>query len=944
MSKMNRSSLAKTFIPVSLILLTGLACEQKNPLDSTQSILGNQPNLVNMRAEPGQISAPGGISVIRVTLLDQNDKPMPSAVVQFALTGDGRLDTTAASTDSKGIAKVNYYSGTRAADIRITALYANSNKSVPIKVISASSGQAMLLVTSSRSTLYANGLDTSLVTVQMIPDSGMTVGGTLINLSTSFGSLPFNVMIGPDGFATAVLRSDTSFTDTEAMVTASYNSMEAVTAVPVKAVSFSIESDQISLPADGKSTCKITATVKQKSSGKPINKAPVEFFTDVGDIQNEILTESSGKATVTLTSSPTPDTTVVKAWYGDLQDSVRIIFYSNNIVDDRSRIASLTTAKTEIWANPTYQDAITVRVVDQAGAPKENATVYLESSAGMLSNTQVLTNALGEAVVYLTGYESDFDSTATVKADLYNGTPSATVSVLLKSESYKPRFIEIKFDPPSIGVIETGQISTTTVLASVKDAKYRLVGDNIRVFFDLIEQPGGVKVTAVTDQGVPTVQGVAKISCTAGIRSGTVRMRARLVDDPLTEENEAEIVVESTKLIIHAGPPFMADRNDPATSHLSITSFRKNIWYGQDTTAVTVIIGDKYKNPVDRKTAIYLTASGGVITTESFTDLNGIINDTLFAGSPSPTVARYHGFDLHLYDRNYEYFITGGAAPVFLGDIPPVNYGGDYMWNPNYDAGNNMFNVIQHIYGPSPDMEGGEVPNSNTLDFINPNAWQTGENDGVCRIVASTIGVDANGDSIYVWNWNHVIFSTEILDNVVTLAGIPIDGFRENSALVSQLREVQLQPQILQIIAQVRTQHPNVPAGMSNLDLYNQFLPNGCGSVLFIGEAARVTFTIFDVHGNPIHSGSRLTTSLTGKPPMALSWTELTTGNGLGTTTYDIEIANTVDIEKPKTGASAVKLEVNYSGDRKQLNTITFRAEDNTVEGYIQNKFYFYYP
>jgi len=926
-------------------LLAFLACTQKNPLDSTSSILGNQPNLVNIKAEPDTVAAGGGISVVQVTLLNQKDKPMSGGIVTFSLDGEGTLDTTSAATNSDGVASVNFYSGTKGAQSKVKATYQNSEKEVPITVISASSGQAIILLSSMKKSIYANGIDSTIIQVHMIPDENTTVENQLVTLSSSFGTIAPNGILDNEGKAYVVLYSDTSYVDTQAMVSASCCKMTAMTAVPVKAVTFEISTNQALLQADGKSTCKITGKVKQKSTGIPIMGADLIFSSEAGEIQNQITTEPDGKATVTLTSTPTPDTTVVRGWYGEISDSVTVIFYSSNVSDERSQIVSITPEKPEIWANPTYSDPITVEVVDADGLPKDSATVYFESSAGMLSHTQRLTDKEGKAMVYLSGYDSDFDSTATIKADLYNGTPSAETSVLLKSESYRPRYIEIRFSPPSIGVIETGQISTTNVIASVKDTKYRLVGDNIRVFFDVIEEPGGVKVTAVTDQGVPTVGGEAKITLTAGTRSGVVRMRARLIDDPLTEEDESEIEVESTKLIIHAGPPFMADPNDPSTAHLSIGAKRLNIWANQDTTEITVQLSDKYHNPVDNNTAVYLYSTGGTISTQSFTDVYGIVADTLFSGDAQPTVNRSHGFELNLYTFTQAEFNAGAAIPFHYGILQPVDYGGDYIWNPNYDAENNINNVLQYIPYYLGDYEYSEVPNSNTIHFENTEEWDMGENDGIARILAKTIGMDWKGDSIYVWNWGDVIFSSYVLDNVQTQTGEFLDGFRENSVVKIAERN---QPgtsldYVLRTINSIKQKYERA-SNIPDMELYQYDLfPSGHGHILFIGESITIDIVIYDLNGNPVHCGARVNASLNSDAPLGLGWTTLINWTGTGHTRYSLEISNAVNPEKPKSGSSSVRIAVDYIGGLVDMSTASFRAEAYSLSEYIDQELWIRY-
>ncbi len=156
---------------------------------------------------------------------------------------------------------------------------------------------------------------------------------------------------------------------------------------------------------------------------------------------------------------------------------------------------------------------------------------------------------------------------------------------------------------------------------------------------------------------------------------------------------------------------------DRKSTHLTVTSKRLNIWYGIDTTMVTLLVGDKYNNPVQDGTAVYVTTSGGVVTTKAYTNENGIASVILQAGNPLPTIHRYYHYD-GLQDPN-------------TGDL-----------------------IGNHLTDPYiPDMEGSQVLNSEG-DY--------GENDGIARILAHTEGVDEDNNSIQVWDIHQVIFSQEI--------------------------------------------------------------------------------------------------------------------------------------------------------------------------------------
>ena len=109
-----------------------------------------------------------------------------------------------------------------------------------------------------------------------------------------------------------------------------------------------------------------------------------------------------------------------------------------------------------------------------------------------------------------------------------------------------------------------------------------------------------------------------------------------------------------------------------------------NMWWVQKTVNMHVLVGDKYNNPVQEGTAVYFTTSGGVVSTQAFTDDEGWARVKLFSGNPQPTIQRFYD----VRDPN-------------LGTVIP---------------------------GPIPDFELGRVVNSQ---------GNTGENDGVFPSVES---------------------------------------------------------------------------------------------------------------------------------------------------------------------------------------------------------------
>ena len=62
--------------------------------------------------------------------------------------------------------------------------------------------------------------------------------------------------------------------------------------------------------------------------------------------------------------------------------------------------------------------------------------------------------------------------------------------------------------------------------------------------------------------------------------------------------------------------------------------------------------------------------------------------------------------------------------------------------------------------------------------------------------------------------------------------------------------------------------------------------------------------------GDPIESNAVIRASVVPEEaPAAVSWTEINTGSGWGTVYYFITISNAIDIDDPKPGVAAIKIE-----------------------------------
>jgi hypothetical protein len=297
-----------------------------------------------------------------------------------------------------------------------------------------------------------------------------------------------------------------------------------------------------------------------------------------------------------------------------------------------------------------------------------------------------------------------------------------------------------------IGVKDTGQNQTLTIYSDIKDGKNQPVIDGTLVRFSFIGSSLGCQFS--TSQSIPTVGGTAQIS------SPAARFRKRQDQGGCGECQGTPVVpavnATSTQLIVHAGPPYIENVNDLKTTHLTVAASRLNIWKQLDTTQVSIMVGDKYNNPVEKGTAVYLTTSGGVVSTHTaYTDEYGKARVVLTGGNPQPTIDRFYNY-VGLQDPNTKQIVSGFTF-----------YGASGLFRlPNFDA-------YPESAGP-----GEAYPGINVGRILNSEG-DTGGNDGIARIIAYTEGMDASGLSSRPWDWTAVAMSGPmqfIEDNSVTVS------------------------------------------------------------------------------------------------------------------------------------------------------------------------------
>jgi len=647
-------------------------------------------------------------TAVTITLLGDSAKPVAGAVVHFSTTLGDIPSSVVTGTDGKGKVYLTSSADSRDTTTTVTATY--DTLSVAIVVIFKG---IQFSVEANPTSILADGEGRSTIkAILKETSSHIALSDAEIHFGTTLGTIPAVEHTDASGVAKVSLISGT--TPDTAVVVARYGDVLLDTTEVVFQESIptyiEVSATPSVIPADGQSQSTIRAALTD-ANRNPVPDGTLVVFDIIegsGTIGRQ-RTTVGGVAATTLTSGTQPDTAKIVGSVGSLADTVMVVY----VVGAVDRI-EVTADPDSIPADGITTSRIRARVLDTKNNPIEGVTVEFSASVGDIVQS-VRTNSEGLAEAE---YSSKVVGLATITAEVGGVFGTTSIQVIPGG----PYSITITYEPHFIYVRDCGKNQTATIYAEVLDEKNNPVANGTLVKFSLYASPGVDSVEGgrlSSKSPIPTVGGVAQVSYISGIRAGASRIQAEVTADSYGNPVSPPVMGISTEIVIFAGPPYIENVNDPSSSHLSlgVEWGKQNIWHWIETSEITVLVGDKYNNPVQEGTAVYLTTSGGVITTKAYTDANGIAKAVLESGNPEPTIDRFYNY-IGMQDPN-----TG--EPI-----------GDHDTDPRI-----------------PDFELGQIENSK---------GDSTENDGIARIIAYTEGVDSLGNSVRVWDENYCVFSKHI--------------------------------------------------------------------------------------------------------------------------------------------------------------------------------------
>ena len=551
---------------------------------------------LRVEADPEQIPADGkSTSTITATVTDVQNNPVPDGtLVKFTTSlgtiGPGTVETLA------GIAVATLHSGKDPGTATVTVKVETLTQQVTVEFLSAV--PAFLTVVADPVQIPADGTSTSTITATVsdaqhnpVPD------GTKVNFATSLGVIGPATVGTTGGIATATLHSGKEpGTATVTVKTGGLTRTVTVEFAPTAAAHLTVKADPTQIPADGKSTSTITATVTTADSGPVPDGTLVTFTTSLGFVQPSSVQTQGGVATATLHSGTDPGTATVTVKVQTLTEEVTVQFLS-------ATPAHLTVVADpeQIPADGKSTSTITATVSDAQSNPVPDGTnVTFATSLGVIGPATVPTTN-GVATATLHSGKVPGTATVTVKA----GTLTRKVKVEFLTT--KPAHLVLEADPTEIPA--DGK-STSTITATVSDAQNNPVPDGTLVKF----------TTSLGTIGPGTVQtqgGVATATLHSGTTVGTATVTVKV--ETLTEQVTVEF--------LSATP-----------AHLIVTANPKQIPAdGTSTSTITALVSDENHTPVPDGTPVQFTTSLGVVGPGTVQTTGGVATATLHSGTTAGT-------------------------------------------------------------------------------------------------------------------------------------------------------------------------------------------------------------------------------------------------------------------------------------------------------------------
>lgn len=539
--------------------------------------LNDEIGTLTLKALPSFLTLPpdsNGMCQIEAQVRNINNNSIPNVIVDFT-TNLGSLSDIQI-TNNSGIATGLFYNNYESGIASITASIPGTNFEAITEIIirQAEGATGSLILNSDKTFIYAdNGYTTAIITALLSDEDGQALRNQEIIFTKTHGTVNSPVFTDSLGIATALFRDVGLPSKNEdggiepALITARYNPLGIEASIEISIFeqnpvsNLTLQSSAEQMTAGSQDSTKVRAVCFLANGIYAPSGTLVLFETDKGSFSSEAVPVegSFGIAETDYIAGNVVGSALLKA---KVVNDDNVVYsnavYINLIPGEPSRVTLNASPDHLITNNPDSYSTITAIVTDMINNPvREGTLVRFTTTLGNLVNTAV-TNSDGHAITILTsGVEAGLaELTATVQTPVGAIEGHTTVTFV----PGRPNSIELYADPLNIAVAGTGNSSTSTIRAEIKDANGNLVEGSFPVTFQLLNEPPEPQGCIFNDRGqvdsALTSNGVAVVSLNAGTQIGGKLIKAFTFRDEARMDSVQ--VILSTVAVV-SGPPHMLD-------------------------------------------------------------------------------------------------------------------------------------------------------------------------------------------------------------------------------------------------------------------------------------------------------------------------------------------------------------------------------------------------
>ncbi|RAU44285.1 hypothetical protein DBY68_018690 [Pseudocitrobacter sp. RIT415] len=498
-------------------------------------------------------------------VIDANKNPVPGISIGFSTT-KGMLSAGSGITDIQGHAWVELRS-LESGNATVKASTANDATGVSSSVnFDADASTAKVTsFTADRYDATANGKDNVTLSAKLQDINGNPVSGVEVSFITSLGNLnTAKAMTRQDGIAQVVLNSTkiggakvtaVSQTDANGKQLEVQFSADSSTARVTSLTSSATEA-----LANGKESILLTATLMD-ALGNPVSATEITFASNLGALEaNSVITDKQGLAQTRIISTRSGSATVsATARTDNTGQNITLAF---NADASTASVISLTGDKQKAVANGKDAIKLTAILADAHGNRVANAPVSFTTSRGVLSQTQMKTDANGAAQITISSIEAGLTN---INAKSAQDIQGSDLSITFEADKTTARMIAL--DTSSDSAIADGKMNITLTATIADKNGNRISGAT--VFFNT---DGG---TLGANQVITNIEGKAEVLI-GSTKSGVVNVTAGLSGSSVDKTRQLTFNPDSKTAIVSTLTSDIPNATADGKSEITLTATIKD--------------------------------------------------------------------------------------------------------------------------------------------------------------------------------------------------------------------------------------------------------------------------------------------------------------------------------------------------------------------------------